>query len=472
MRSAVLLQARALSFDTPAGRPLFRELGMTLAAGEHVAVVGRNGAGKSTLLDVLAGDLAPRSGLVVCNGRRCRVPQRLPVDRNVAGELSPGETRKRALRQAFAAEPDFLLLDEPTHDLDADGIDWLVERLTSWEGGLLVVSHDRRVLRLFGDFFVVAEAGCRHFSGRFDALLEDMTRETEERQERYVRGLNRLLQKEKDSATDRRRRQRKKNLGRLHEVKRCPSRIKLNSKRSYAQVKQGKRQVRRDSRLGAAREWARATRRALSVELSLRMAVPEFPAATERPIAMLECVGARAGGRSLFADLSLRLSRQRLGITGPNGSGKTVLVQILTGERPPEEGRAVSDPARIGYVAQNTGNWCVESSVIEYLCPDAVVSEHAAQLLRAHKFPFALAQRPLSSLSPGERLRAALICLWQRRPVPELLVLDEPTSHLDFVGIAALESVLSAWPGGLVVVSHDDEFLEAIGVDRRLCLGR
>ncbi len=77
---------------------------------------------------------------------------------------------------------------------------------------------------------------------------------------------------------------------------------------------------------------------------------------------------------------------------------------------------------------------------------------------------------PLATLSPGERVRAALICLSQRRPAPELLVLDEPTQDLDFVGLAALEAVLAAWPGGLLVVSHDPEFLEAIGVSRTLAL--
>jgi ATPase subunit of ABC transporter with duplicated ATPase domains len=81
-----------------------------------------------------------------------------------------------------------------------------------------------------------------------------------------------------------------------------------------------------------------------------------------------------------------------------------------------------------------------------------------------------LAERPLAILSPGERLRAALICLTRQAPAPELLVLDEPTQHLDFVGLAALEAVLAAWPGGLLVVSHDPEFLAAIGVSRTLDL--
>lgn len=91
-----------------------------------------------------------------------------------------------------------------------------------------------------------------------------------------------------------------------------------------------------------------------------------------------------------------------------------------------------------------------------------------AAVLRAHRFPEALAARPLETFSPGERVRAALICLTRREPTPEVLVLDEPTQHLDFVGRAALEAVLAAWQGGLLVVSHDPEFLRAINVNARV----
>ena len=92
-------------------------------------------------------------------------------------------------------------------------------------------------------------------------------------------------------------------------------------------------------------------------------------------------------------------------------------------------------------------------------------AEDLAKILVAHKFPLALAERPLRSLSPGERARAALICLFRRRPAVELLVLDEPTYSLDLVGQRAMTSALRAWRGGLVVASHDRAFLSAIGTD-------
>jgi len=123
-------------------------------------------------------------------------------------------------------------------------------------------------------------------------------------------------------------------------------------------------------------------------------------------------------------------------------------------------------------VDQEARNWCLRESLLELLClrGAAQTLDEAARTLRAHGFPLALAERPLRTLSPGERLRAALICLLQRRPTPELLVLDEPTDHLDFVGTAALQALLSAWRGGLVVASHDRDFLDALGLVRRIDL--
>lgn len=475
MRNLSLLQVRDLCLDSPGGRPLFRDLTMNLGAGERIALVGRNGVGKSSLLDVLAGGTLPEAGLVSCNGRRLLVPQQpqSSTDQEPGEAGSPGELRRRLLQKARDARPDLLLLDEPTHDLDRNSIDWLVDWLERWEGGLIVVSHDRRVLRIFREFFVVAESGCRHFRGGFDSLMTDLVRRREEHEERYVRTLNQLLDKEKRCAKDRQRRQRKKNLGRVRELGRSPSRIKLNDKRSYAQEKQGKRFVRREARIAAARTWAKATRRALSVELPLELALPRLPEEEGSPVAVLQGVAAFSGERVLFEHLSLGFGRERLAITGPNGSGKTTLIEILIGDRKPDRGRARSDTSRIGYVAQNAGNWCSNECIVDLLMnrTNAASADHAARVLRAHRFPFALAQRPLISLSPGERLRAGLICLGQRCPAPELLVLDEPTDHLDFLGKAALESVLAAWRGGLVVASHDDEFLMAIGMGRRLELG-
>jgi ATPase subunit of ABC transporter with duplicated ATPase domains len=469
MTSVNLLHARDLTLLTPGGRPLFRDLTLLLDRGDRAALVGRNGVGKSSLLHVLAGEAEADRGQVTCHGERILVPQSLetPLD---TGE-SPGELRRRWLQDAIDAEPDLLLLDEPTHDLDQAGLEWLSTALGGFRRALLLVSHDRRLLRDFHDFFVVSETGCHHFGGSFDALLEALGREQEQQERRHVSQLRRLDAREEHGYLVQQRARRQKNVGRIRELKRRPARALLNSKRSYAQESQTRRALIQQDRIAAARGWAQATRRALAVDLPLEPALPRLPPASSHPLVRLQHVSASVGERCLFAGVSLELERQRLAVTGPNGSGKSTLLELMAGVRAPQRGLVSSDVGRIGYVAQNSVNWRLDESVLSQLVGHAHVSaEQAAQAIRSHKFPFALAERPLSSLSPGERLRAALICLFQRSEPPELLILDEPTSHLDLLGYGALQALLASWPGGLIVASHDREFLDAIQLHERLDL--
>jgi ATPase subunit of ABC transporter with duplicated ATPase domains len=471
MSTAALLETHALTIETPGGRTLIRDLSLRLGR-ERVAIVGRNGVGKSTLLEVLAGRREASSGRVVCRGRSLLVAQQL--DDCQRPSVSPGERRRQLLEAALEARPELLMLDEPTSDLDAAGIAWLSGRLTTWRDGLLVVSHHRAVLRSFTQFFVVAESGCRHVEGTFDHLMVELGRERSENERRYLGALNRLVAKEEHNATVRRRRQRKKNVGRIREIKRCPARMLLNDKRSYKQESQGKRAVLQKLRIGAAREETKARRRALPVDLPLAPALPRLPEADLGVVIRGEEVTVTAGQRTLFRRLSWSLGRERLAVCGPNGSGKTTLLETALGLRgPPSAGRVHCDTARVGYIAQNGANWRMDESLLDLIATERRTTslETVARILTTHRFPLALADRPLATLSPGERVRAALICLTQRESPPELLVLDEPTRDLDFLGLAALEAALAVWPGGLLVVSHDAEFLQAIGMVRKIELG-
>jgi ATPase subunit of ABC transporter with duplicated ATPase domains len=227
----------------------------------------------------------------------------------------------------------------------------------------------------------------------------------------------------------------------------------------------------REARLDSLRQWSKSTRRALGVSLALELPVPTLPADAKHVLVVRD-VSAKIAGRSLFPPIDLELGRQRVAVVGANGAGKTTLLQILSGQRAPATGSVRRDPSRIGVIEQGGANWMLEESLLSCLStqgPDA--SEDLAALLVAHKFPLALAERPLRSLSPGERARAALICLFRRSPSVELLLLDEPTYSLDLTGQRAMTNALRAWPGGLVVASHDRAFLSAIGTDSVIELG-
>lgn len=512
-----LIEARGVDLFTPSGRPLFRDLNITLGL-ERVALVGRNGAGKSTLLRLLAGLREPARGQLRRRGRARLVPQQLASESSIelardlstrlseqpdfarawtreaaelgaprlpdilaAGGLSPGEARKLHLLAAALAEPELLLLDEPSEELDARGLAWLRRRLETWPNGLVVISHDRALLERFSHFVVIAEGGCRYIPGSLQALRVTLEQQARARREQYARNLSALEQQEQHHDTVCRRRRRKKNVGRLHELGRCTPRSRLNSKRGYAQESQARVAKIRAQRIGAARAWAKATRRALEVTLPLELMTPALPEPDPRdaaPIITLDRVDVSVGARPLLTGLSAGFGRERVAVTGPNGAGKTTLLRVMLGQHEPTSGAADRQRARIGVIAQGAGNWMLEDSLVSLLMQKGSSGsgagldslEDAARQLLAHRFPLALAERPLASLSPGERVRAALICLFRRRPALSLLVLDEPTYSLDRVGVEALREVLRAWPGGLIVSSHDHDFLDAIRVDTRIVL--
>ena len=473
---SALIEVSEATIRAPGGRPLFEGLSMRLSR-ERVALVGRNGAGKSTLLAALAGAADVHEGRVVTRRAPHFVPQALDAAaiRAVepgAGALSHGELRRRALELARTSGAEILLLDEPSEDLDDDAVSWLRGWLSGWPGCLVMASHDRRLLSDFRHFFVASESGCRYFSGTLAELDAEIAREHEGAQERYVRNLNRLAAREEHTLHVARRKARKQRYGRCRELDRATSRARLNQKRSDAQVSHGRLARVREARLQDLRQWSKATRRALGVSLSLELEAPTLPDAAGE-LLVLQGVSAHAGDRCLFGPLDRVVARQRLGVVGPNGAGKTTLLEIMLGRRAPAAGRAWRDLSRIGAIAQGGADWVRDETLLSCLRLEGPTSapEELARLLVAHKFPLALAERPLRSLSPGERARAALICLFRRAPALELLVLDEPTYSLDLTGLRAMTEALRAWPGGLVVASHDRAFLSAIGADVLVELG-
>jgi ATPase subunit of ABC transporter with duplicated ATPase domains len=462
-----LIEIAGATIASPGGRPLFEGLHLRLSR-ERVALIGRNGVGKSTLLAVLAGAAEAQEGRVKTRSKPHFVPQALG-----GRVLSHGEERKRALGEAKSSGAEILLLDEPTEDLDDAAVSWLRSWLKEWPGCLVAATHDRRLLADFRHFFVASESGCRYFSGTLAELDAEVEREHQETQQRYVKNLVRLAAHEEHTVHVARRKARKKRYGRCSELDRATSRARLNQKRSEAQVSHGRLAKVREARLDSLRQWSKSTRRALGVSLSLALPVPTLPDAA-RDVLVLRDVSARAEDRGLFEALDLRLGRQRLAVIGPNGAGKTTLLEVMLGRRTPASGSASRDLSKIGAIAQGGADWMLDDSLLSTLSMQAPsgASEDLAALLVAHKFPLALAERPLRSLSPGERARAALICLFRRSPAIELLILDEPTYSLDLTGQRAMTDALRAWPGGLVVASHDRAFLSAIGIDAFVELGR
>ncbi|HPH66048.1 MAG TPA: ATP-binding cassette domain-containing protein [Kofleriaceae bacterium] len=469
------LTANNLRIVAPSGRLLFDQLCLQLGR-EQVALVGRNGVGKSTLLACLAGAYAPEAGRIVAESC-CLVPQILDQD----GSGSPGQLRRAALAHAFASGARVLLLDEPTEDLDAASVTWLVGQLRASRAACVVVTHDPRLLAMFGSFLVVDERGGYVFAGTYEALEQRLTLAEREHDQRYVKDLRRLVEHEERMLHIARRKARKKRYGRASEIDRATPRIRLNAKRGQAQVNHGKCAEVRQARVAAMRAWAHAARKALAITMPLDLAMPTLPPIDDEVSHIIRAEQLRAvvAGRTLFHGLTISVSRERIAVVGGNGSGKSTLLAMLTQHGANERtlgagphhganqrtqhvhtaGMVRCDHAKLGVILQGGCNWQLSQTLAELL------GDEAAIFAALHNFPLALALRPLASLSPGERTRAALIAMLHRPIAPEVLVLDEPTFALDQHGRRGLIAALAAWKGGLVVASHDRAFIDAIGVD-------
>src|SRR6185369_1747748 len=333
------------------------------------------------------------SGRVIARGQRHFVAQfadhtQRPVP------LSLGERRRALLTEARDSGADVLLLDEPSEHLDERALAWLRSWLADFRGGLLVATHDRRLLADFRHFFVVSESGCRYFGGTLDELDMELLRVHHESEQRYARNLHRLASEEEHTLHVARRKARKKRHGRVSELDRANPRILLNQKRDHAQVSHGRLARLREAKLASQRSWTLSTRRALRVSLSLELPIPSVPAEVDPELLTLRGVSVESGGRQLFDALDLSLGRERIAVVGPNGAGKTTLLEVMLGQRKPSTGTARRAFSKIGYVAQGGANWQLDDSLLALLSSLGASLECTTELLVAHKFPLALGQRP------------------------------------------------------------------------------
>lgn len=507
-----LLRAIGVDIQTPLGRPLFNDLNLVLAT-EQVAIVGRNGVGKSTLIEVLAQHQAPFQGRLECSNDRMLVYQNIGKNRQMlkafcsepesvfqslsssqdwkrewqaiglhgvkpcfdskalsdGKDLSDGEWRKLSLLLAKFNAPQLLFLDEPSEDLDERGIGWLSHWLANYAEGLVVISHERRILKLFQNFIFVTETGCRYFQGSFAEMECQLEKEDRLKQKSYAHELNGLIREEQHQLTIAQRRKQKKNLGRISELGRMTPRSRLNKKRSYAQESQGRVKKVSQNKIAAARDRLKLQRRMMRIHLSMHLFMPVLDPFPPENVVVVEDLTLALSGRELVRGLNLHIKRERIAVVGENGSGKTSLLKTILKQHMPSKGAVLSDLSKIGSIAQGAVDWMRSESLMDILCETHEMTT-ALEMIQSHRFPWGLAQRSLLSLSPGERIRAAFIAVLSRQPSVEVLVLDEPSYSIDFIGYKVLCEGLKAWPGGLLVASHDSEFIEEIGIQQTIRL--
>lgn len=526
--SAPFVTLDGLSCRTPDGRPLFDNLTLSLAD-ERTGLVGRNGVGKSTLIRTILGEQAPAAGTVTVAGRIGVLRQVVEppagasaadlmglapaLDRlarieaghgdeadfveadwdlpaaleaalarvGLAGldpsrpacTLSGGEATRAALAGLLVQGPDLLILDEPTNNLDAAAREGVAQVLANWRGGALVVSHDRNLLRRVDRMVELSSLGARIYGGGYDLYAERRAQETAAAEHALEDAEKALARTARDSQSARERQARRDSAGRKFAARRSEPKILLGAMAERAE-NTGARLNRLAERRQAEAETERAEAQA-RVE-RVRALTFDLPSAGLPPgRKVLSVEGLRIDlpdGRRLFDKLDFRIDGpERIALTGPNGAGKSTLLRVIVGAQAPEAGEArLHVPTAV--FDQRTSVLKPEETLLQAfrrLNPEA--DRNAAQAALARfLFRNTAAERTVETLSGGERLRAALACVLTGGEPPQLLILDEPSNHLDLDSLAAVEAALRGYDGALLIVSHDRDFLAGVGVEREIAL--
>ncbi|ASM23314.1 MULTISPECIES: ABC-F family ATP-binding cassette domain-containing protein [Serratia] len=384
-----------------------------------------------------------------------------------ASSLSGGERMRAALCGALIGEGDFLLLDEPTNHLDSVGRAWLYQQLDQWRGGLLIASHDRQLLARMARIVELTPGALRSYGGNYDDYRRQ--RDTEQQaaradleHAREERRRTRARQQKEHDMSQRRSAQTLRVVDTLNIASFERVAYKSAAKESLGTLRK-QHQDQRDSLDAAVRE---AYQR-VEEEQPVLLALPGSEVSANKQVLVLEQL------QLPFVSappLDLRIDGpMRVALTGPNGCGKSTLLKTVLGQLTALSGHCHC-PLPTAYLDQTLSQLDPNLSVMEHLgLQDSPLAEGAlrtrlAQLqLGADRIAL-----PLGSLSGGERLKAALACaLWRQQPA-QLLLLDEPTNHLDLASSLAIETALADFPGAMLVVSHDEDFLQALRPTHRL----
>jgi ATPase subunit of ABC transporter with duplicated ATPase domains len=512
---SIVLEARDLAVDV-AGRPILAGLSLAIRPGDKVGVVGRNGAGKTSLLKVLAGEATPAGGHVVRRGatgylrqdprqhraddeqtalpyvlqsrglddkaarleklrialeerhtdqdveRFARLEERYRAAGGYSGEaevrriasglglaqdrldlpvraLSGGERRRLELARILFGGSELLLLDEPTNHLDVDARDWLMRFLAGYKGGLVVVSHDlglldraiTRIVHLDRDG-VVAYRGT--YSQYREARRQDEARlaTLAERQQAEIRRLKTLADSMRGSTAKRARK-----------AKTLDTRVE---------------------RL----EDAAVTAPTKDKRVAFRFPSPPH---SGNVVLTAEGLSKRYDGPPVFEEVSFEIGRgERLLIMGLNGAGKTTLLRILAGMSTPDRGSVrLGAGVSLGYYAQEHEGISDGLNVLAHVQAESDADDQQLRsLLGMFGLTGEVAFQDAGTLSGGEKTKLAVAQLVAGRR--NLVLLDEPTNNLDPPSRTAIAAALAGWPGTMILVSHDVEFVQALAPERVLMM--
>jgi ATPase subunit of ABC transporter with duplicated ATPase domains len=518
-----LFQLHGVQWHLPDGRPLWQEPLHLSIGRECLGIVGRNGVGKSVLANILAGRMplaGTVAGTVVRSGRVHLVPPPLlPQDTRTVGEamglgpvldavrrlaaglatpddlaladgqwdlharvaqalaaaglpglqlgdamaaLSGGERMRVVLAGAMAADAHGVILDEPSNHLDIEARAWLLDWLQDAQRTVVVVSHDRQLLRCVDRLAELSPRGLTLYGGNYTLyrVLRDGQVSAAQAALQHARTQRdiALARQRREQAARQRRQARGRRLARTANL---PA-MTINGLRETAEATAA-RDAQRDADKRRSLDGAvRAAADRVEQPPAIVLALPASRVPADKPV--LELQGLRLPHVGCSVNDTTLVGPVRVAVTGPNGCGKSTLLRVIAGALAPRQGSATTLVPSAALDQDGGDVLPPDIALIDCLrqldcpLPGSELRTRLAQL----RLDAARVMLPMGLLSAGERLKAALACaLWRQEPA-RLLLLDEPTNHLDLDTALVLQRALQGFEGALIVASHDMEFIDAL----------
>lgn len=518
----------SMSFKLESERLLLDKLNLSISK-YKIGLVGNNGVGKSTLLKLIAGQLPPSSGTIQVVGKIAfmqqnpsyhpdwSVAQLLDYEEKLNALksieegstniddfstlndewdikekfhkvltifglekltpnlklkfLSGGEVTKIFLTKTFSSDADFLLLDEPTNHLDKEARLKLYHLIEKWQGGLIIASHDRTLLNLMEEMIEISSLGVRRFGGNYEAFHTQKEFLSNAKQQQLLAAKQLLAKANRSIQSTKEKHEQRQAKGRNLRKRGDQPKMLLDAMENRSTAQQGSLLIRHNRMLNQAQEKLQLAKEQVEITEAIHAALPKTYVPNGKLILNIDELSFSYPNNAIIDRFNLNIQgAERIALAGPNGSGKTTLIKLILNELQPVNGKIHLGTERVHYLDQNANLLNPTFSILDNflkLNPDAKENDAYAALAR-FLFKNISAHKIVKDLSGGEKLRALLACILEASNPPQLLILDEPTNHLDIHSIEGIECALNNYQGALIVISHDQAFLKAIGIERSI----
>jgi ATPase subunit of ABC transporter with duplicated ATPase domains len=526
-----MLILQNISYTHPNKDLLFSDINLTVNNHDKTALIGNNGTGKSTLLKIIAGELQPSNGQrsvdtlpyyipqIFGQYNHLTIAQALKVERklnalkeilngNVAEEnfnalnddwtiedrcndalqhwqltdldlsqkmetLSGGQRTKIFLAGISIHQPELILLDEPSNHLDISSRQLLYDFIQSTKNTLIVVSHDRKLLNLLNTVCELSKYGIKVYGGNYDFYKEQKRIESNALSQ-DIQSKEKALRKAKEKERETLERQQKlDNRGKGKQEKAGVARIMMNTLRNNAENSTSKLKSIHAEKIGGISQDLQELRSSLPDIDKMKFGFDNSALHKGKILFTAKDINFSYDTQPLWKDnLNFQItSGERIALKGTNGSGKTTLIKLILGSSEPQTGTVYRADNKSVYIDQDYSLIDNKLKVYEQTQQfnTSALQEHEIKI-RLNRFLFTKEywDKPCIALSGGERMRLLLCCLTINNKSPDIIILDEPTNNLDIQNVEILTSALNEYRGTIIVVSHDETFLEQINIERTI----